>query len=89
VFAVSILAWIIVGIGAGWLARSVAPGQDLGGLVRDFVIGATGAVSAGWIFQSFGNPTGHSLGGSIVIAFVGAVVFLRTAQLLAKKRAKI
>jgi uncharacterized membrane protein YeaQ/YmgE (transglycosylase-associated protein family) len=68
---VSILAWIIVGIAAGWLAKSVAPGRGLGGLVGDLVVGVTGAVGAGLVFDSFGNPTGHPLGGSIVMGFRG------------------
>jgi len=73
----SILAWIIVGIIAGWLARKVIPGAGPAGLLGDLVIGVIGAVVGGWIFGYFGHPgaTGVNIG-SLVVAFVGAVVVL-------------
>jgi len=73
----SILAWIIVGIIAGWLARKVIPGAGPAGLFGDLVIGVVGAVVGGWIFGYFGHPgaTGVNIG-SLVVAFVGAVVLL-------------
>jgi uncharacterized membrane protein YeaQ/YmgE (transglycosylase-associated protein family) len=71
----SILAWIIVGIIAGWLAKRVIPGEGPGGVLGDLVIGVVGAIAGGWIFNYFGHPgaTGLSIG-SIVVAFIGAVV---------------
>ena len=73
----SILAWIIVGIIAGWLARKVIPGAGPAGLLGDLVIGVVGAVVGGWIFGYFGHSgaTGVNIG-SLVVAFVGAVVVL-------------
>ena len=73
----SILAWIIVGIIAGWLAKMVIPGEGPRGVLGDLVIGVIGAIAGGWIFNYFGHPgaTGVNVG-SIVVAFVGAVVVL-------------
>ena len=73
----SILAWIVVGIIAGWLARKVIRGAGPAGLFGDLVIGVVGAVVGGWIFGYFGHPgaTGVNIG-SIVVAFVGAMVVL-------------
>jgi len=73
----SILSWIIVGIVAGWLAKMVIPGEGPQGVLGDLVIGVVGAVAGGWIFNYFGHPgtTGVNIG-SIVVAFVGAVVVL-------------
>jgi len=73
----SILAWVIVGIIAGWLAKRVIPGEGPGGVLGDLVIGVGGAIAGGWIFNAFGHPgaTGVNIG-SIVVAFVGAVVVL-------------
>ncbi len=73
----SILAWVIVGIIAGWLAKMVIPGEGPGGVLGDLVIGIVGAIAGGWIFNAFGHPgaTGVNIG-SIVVAFVGAVVVL-------------
>lgn len=73
----SIMAWIIVGIIAGWIAKRVIPGEGPAGLLGDLVIGVVGAIVGGWIFNFFGHPgaTGVNIG-SIVVSFVGAVVVL-------------
>jgi uncharacterized membrane protein YeaQ/YmgE (transglycosylase-associated protein family) len=73
----TILAWLIVGIIAGWLAKMVIPGEAPRGMLGDLVTGVVGAVAGGWIFNYFGHPgaTGVNIG-SIVVAFIGAVVVL-------------
>lgn len=75
----SILAWIVVGLIAGFLARAVLAGPEPGpgGIVGDLIAGIAGALIGGWIFRAFGHAgvTGLNIG-SIVIAFIGAVVFL-------------
>jgi uncharacterized membrane protein YeaQ/YmgE (transglycosylase-associated protein family) len=82
-----ILAWIIVGIVAGWLARFVVPGEGPGGLVGDLVIGIIGAFIGGWIFHYFGHSgvTGLNLP-SIFVAFVGAVVLLWIMRMVTGRR---
>ncbi len=83
----SILALIIVGIIAGWLARMVIPGEGPGGLLGDLVIGVVGAVVGGWIFNALGHhgATGLNIG-SIIVAFVGALVVLWLARLFTGRR---
>lgn len=84
----SMLAWIVVGIIAGWLARMVIPSAGPAGLLGDLVIGVVGAIVGGWIFNnSFGHPgiTGVNIG-SIVVAFVGAVVVLWLMRLFTGTR---
>jgi uncharacterized membrane protein YeaQ/YmgE (transglycosylase-associated protein family) len=73
----SILAWIVVGIVAGWLAKMVVPGEGPGGILGDLLIGIIGAVIGGWVFNYLGHPgvTGLNIG-SIVVAFVGAIILL-------------
>jgi uncharacterized membrane protein YeaQ/YmgE (transglycosylase-associated protein family) len=75
----SIFAWIIVGLVAGYLARLVLPGREPGprGVIGDLIAGIVGALLGGWIFRSLGyaGVTGINIG-SIVIAFIGAVIFL-------------
>jgi uncharacterized membrane protein YeaQ/YmgE (transglycosylase-associated protein family) len=72
-----ILAWIVVGIIAGFLAKSVVPGEGPGGLLGDMVVGIVGALIGGWLFSTFGGVgiTGFSLW-SILVAFIGGVVLL-------------
>ena len=87
----SILAWIIVGIIAGWLAKRVIPGEGPGGVLGDLVIGVVGAIAGGWVFNYLGHPgaTGVNIG-SIVVAFVGAVVVLwLVRQLSGRKGARL
>ena len=83
----SILAWIIVGIVAGWLARMVIPSEGPAGLLGDLVIGVVGAIGGGWVFNSFGHagPTGVNIG-SIVVSFVGAVGVLWLMRLFTGTR---
>jgi len=77
----SIMTWIIVGIIAGWLAKAVIPGEAPRGVLGDLLIGVVGAIAGGWIFNYFGHPGATGLNiGSIVVAFVGAVVVLWLAR---------
>jgi len=73
----SILAWIVIGIIAGFLAKSVVPGEAPGGLLGDLVVGIVGALIGGWLFTTFGSAgvTGFNLW-SLLVAFVGGVVLL-------------
>jgi len=73
----SIMAWIIVGIIAGWLAKMVMPGEAPRGVFGDLLVGVAGAIAGGWLFRYFGHPgaTGVYVG-SLVVAFIGAVVVL-------------
>ncbi|HMD01789.1 MAG TPA: GlsB/YeaQ/YmgE family stress response membrane protein [Candidatus Baltobacteraceae bacterium] len=73
----SILAWLVVGLIAGFLAKYVVPGEGPGGVVGDLIVGVVGAILGGWLFNMFGHigATGINLY-SILVAFVGAVVLL-------------
>lgn len=83
-----ILAWIVVGIIAGWLAKIVVPGEGPGGMVGDLVVGVVGALIGGWLFNSFGHVgvTGLNIG-SILVAFIGGVILLWILRLVTGKRA--
>jgi uncharacterized membrane protein YeaQ/YmgE (transglycosylase-associated protein family) len=70
-----ILAWLIVGLVAGWLAGQFMKGSGYG-LIGDIIMGVIGAFIGGLLF-SFLLP-GSSVGllGSIIVAFIGAVVLI-------------
>jgi uncharacterized membrane protein YeaQ/YmgE (transglycosylase-associated protein family) len=70
-----ILAWIVVGAIAGWLASMVV--RSSLGLVGDIVVGIVGAFIGGFLFNLIGNSgvTGFNIY-SIFVAFIGAVVLL-------------
>jgi len=72
----SIVAWIIVGIIAGWLAERITRRDH--GLLTNLIVGIVGAFLGGFIFSSllgFRYEEGFNLP-SIVVATVGAVVLL-------------
>ena len=71
-----IIAWIIVGLIAGFLASKVV-NRSGEGFMRDMLLGIIGAFVGGWIFNAMGQAgvTGINLY-SILVAFVGGVVVL-------------
>jgi uncharacterized membrane protein YeaQ/YmgE (transglycosylase-associated protein family) len=75
------LAWILVGLIAGWLAGQVMRGGGYGVLV-DIILGLVGGVVGGWVFGLLGIWPGGGMIGSIVVAFVGAVVLVGITRLL-------
>ena len=76
-----ILAWIVVGLIAGWLAGQVMKGGGYG-LVADIILGLLGGVLGGWIFEKLGASTGGGMLGSIIVAFIGAVILVGITRLL-------
>jgi len=75
------LAWILVGLVAGWLAGQVMKGGGYGVLV-DIILGILGGILGGWIFGALGIWQGGGLIGSIVVAFVGAVILVAITRVL-------
>jgi uncharacterized membrane protein YeaQ/YmgE (transglycosylase-associated protein family) len=78
----SIIAWIVVGLVAGALARLVVPGDHPGGIWPALAIGVVGAIIGGWIWNLFGaaGATGIDIG-SIFVAFIGSVILLALYQM--------
>lgn len=72
----SILAWIILGLLAGFIGSKIVNKTGEGFLV-DIGLGIVGAVIGGWLFQTFGQVgiTGLNLY-SLFVAVIGAIVFL-------------
>jgi uncharacterized membrane protein YeaQ/YmgE (transglycosylase-associated protein family) len=71
-----ILAWIILGLIAGFIASKIYAGSGQGFLL-DIVLGIVGAVVGGFIFSKLGSTgiTGFDLW-SILVAIIGAVIVL-------------
>lgn len=83
----SILAWIIVGIIAGFLAKAIVPGEGPGGILGDLIVGVVGALIGGWIMSAFGAGSYSGLNiWSIFVAFVGAVVLLLILRAVTGRR---
>lgn len=70
------IAWIVVGLIAGWLA-SMMVNRTGEGMIWDIVLGVIGGIIGGIIMNALGSAgvTGFNLW-SILVAFIGAVVLL-------------
>jgi len=72
----SILAWIILGLVAGFIGSKLV-NRTGEGFVLDIALGIVGAIVGGWLFNRFGaaGVSGLNLY-SLLVAVVGAVVVL-------------
>lgn len=76
----SLLAFLIVGLIAGWLAGMIMRGGGLG-FIGDIVVGLIGAVIGGYLFSALGVYSGDSWIGWILTALVGSVILLLVVNL--------
>ena len=72
----SILAWIVLGLIAGFIASKIVNKRGEG-ILLDIMLGVVGAVVGGYVFQMLGHPgvTGLNIY-SLFVAVIGAVLFL-------------
>ena len=85
----SILAWILVGLVAGFLAKAVMPGTESepGGFLGTMILGIVGAVIGGWVWSlALGAPGANGFNiGSIFVAFVGSCIVIALARLFTRR----
>ena len=82
-----IIAWIIIGIVAGWITGKIMKGSGFGAIM-DMVVGLVGALIGGFITYNLGmGGTGdHGLIVSIAIAVLGAVILTFLIRLVTGNR---
>lgn len=82
----SILAWLIIGGVAGWLASMVMKTNAQQGTLIDIVVGIVGAFIGGFLLDFFGAGSGDAITGfnipSLITAFIGAVVLIGILKLV-------
>ena len=73
-----ILAWIVVGLIGGALAKMLMPGNDPGGIILTIVLGIAGAIVGGFIAVALGISNGIDDFdiGSIFLSVVGSMLLL-------------
>jgi uncharacterized membrane protein YeaQ/YmgE (transglycosylase-associated protein family) len=76
-----IIAWLVVGLIAGWLAGMVMKGGGYG-IVGDIVVGIVGAFVGGFVFSLITGGGTAGFWGSIAVAFVGAVILIAIVRAL-------
>lgn len=72
----SIIAWIVLGLLAGFIGSKVVNKRGEG-MLMDIVLGIVGALLGGWLFNFFGaaGVTGLNIY-SLFVAVIGSIVFL-------------
>jgi uncharacterized membrane protein YeaQ/YmgE (transglycosylase-associated protein family) len=84
--AMSFIAWIVLGLIAGFIGSKLV-NHTGEGLIRDVLLGVVGAFIGGYLFSLFGasGVTGLNLY-SLLVAVVGAVVFLVVYHAVFRRR---
>lgn len=81
----NIVAWLIVGAIAGWLASIVMKTNSQQGLITDIIVGIVGGLIGGFVLSLLPGVetqvTGLNLP-SILVAFIGAVILLGLLRLV-------
>jgi uncharacterized membrane protein YeaQ/YmgE (transglycosylase-associated protein family) len=80
----SIIAWLVVGAIAGWIAGLLVPGDEGWGVIGHIVLGIVGALVGGFIAGALTGEdytTGINIP-TIVVAVIGAVIVVVVANML-------
>ena len=80
----NLIAWIVLGGFAGWLASLITGLGSRMGCLMNIIAGTAGAAVGGWLFKELGHRglTGFDWW-TLFVAFVGAVVILLGIRLIA------
>jgi uncharacterized membrane protein YeaQ/YmgE (transglycosylase-associated protein family) len=84
----SIIAWLVVGAIAGWIASKVMPGDEGYGVIGGLIAGIVGAMVGGFLFGLLTNSdwtTGINPG-TILAAIVGAIIVVFVWNLITGRR---
>ncbi len=79
----SLIALLLVGLVAGWLAGKLIDGTGFG-IVGDIIVGVIGAFIGNWLLGMLGLFIGMGLIGAIISATIGAVVLLIVIKMIKK-----
>lgn len=80
-----IIAWIVIGLLAGWLAGVVMPGKGFG-FVGDLIIGLVGAFLGGLIMNLLAPDANFGFWGSLLVALIGACILVAILHAIARNR---
>jgi len=70
-----IIAWLVIGLVAGWLAGVIMPGKGFG-LIGDLIIGLVGAFIGGLILSVLVPNQTFGFWGSLLVALIGACILV-------------
>jgi len=73
-----VLAWIVIGLIAGWLAAKITDAPR--GLLRNLIVGLVGSLVGGFLFGKLGLHVVPDFWGELITATIGAVMLLFLLQ---------
>jgi uncharacterized membrane protein YeaQ/YmgE (transglycosylase-associated protein family) len=77
----TIIAAIIIGAIAGWLAGQIVKGGGFG-LIGNILVGIVGSIIAGFLFPTLGVSLGDGWIGAIIASTIGAIILLVIVMLV-------
>lgn len=77
------IAWIIIGIVAGWLAEKIMKRDH--GLFTNLIVGIIGALLGGFLVNLLGFDAAGGWIAGIIVATLGAVILLFLLSLIKKR----
>jgi uncharacterized membrane protein YeaQ/YmgE (transglycosylase-associated protein family) len=80
-----IIAWIVIGLLAGWLAGVIMPGRGFG-IIGDLVVGLIGAFLGGLLISLLVPDASFGFWGSFVVALIGACILVAIIHAVAGRR---
>jgi uncharacterized membrane protein YeaQ/YmgE (transglycosylase-associated protein family) len=80
-----VIAWLVVGLVAGWLAGMFMKGGGYG-IIGDIIVGLIGSFIGGILMGALGGGA-YGFVGSILVAFVGACVLIFLLRIVSGRRA--
>jgi uncharacterized membrane protein YeaQ/YmgE (transglycosylase-associated protein family) len=82
----SLIAWLVIGGVAGWLASMVMKTNSQQGMLLDIIIGIVGAFIGGFVLDMLDLTGGQTVTGfnwlSLITAFIGAVLLIALLRVL-------
>ncbi len=81
-----IIAWIIIGLVAGWLAGVIMPGKGFG-LLGDLIVGLIGAFIGGLILNLLAPNANFGFWGSLIVALIGACILVAIVHAFQRRSA--
>jgi uncharacterized membrane protein YeaQ/YmgE (transglycosylase-associated protein family) len=83
-----LIAWIVLGLIAGAIAKFLMPGKDPGGCIITIIIGVVGALLGGFVstWLGYGGLSGELDWRSLVIAVLGSILLLILWRLISGRR---
>jgi uncharacterized membrane protein YeaQ/YmgE (transglycosylase-associated protein family) len=88
----NIIAWIVLGLIAGAIAKAIYPGHQGGGIFATIGLGILGALLGGWLGLQFLGTSGGATAGvlsipSILFAVLGAMLLIFIWGLVTRRAA--